>query len=163
MAQDDFIQIEGVDGESTDDKHKNWIELMSYNWGVSQMASAVASSSGGGTSQRADFQDFAFTKLIDKASPMLFLKCASGAHIPKVTVELCRAGGDEKVVYMKYTMTNVIISSYSVGGGGGGEGTESITLNYGKKEVEYVQQKRADGAGGGTVSAGWNLETNKKV
>ncbi|MCJ7600165.1 MAG: type VI secretion system tube protein Hcp, partial [Desulfobulbaceae bacterium] len=57
MPADDFLKIEGIDGESTDDKHKGWIEVLSYNWGVSQMASASASSSGGGTTQRADLQD----------------------------------------------------------------------------------------------------------
>lgn len=164
MAQDDFIKFEGIDGESTDDKHPKWIEMLSYSVGVSQMASAVASSSGGATSQRASFSDFSFVKLVDSASPMLFLKCASGAHIDEVKVELCRAAGEEKLVYMKLTMKDVVISSYNLAGGSGsGEGTESISLNYGKIQKEYTKQKRAGGGAAGTVSAGWDLEKNKKI
>jgi len=38
MAGDCFLKIDGIPGESTDDKHKDWIEVMSYSHGVSQMA-----------------------------------------------------------------------------------------------------------------------------
>jgi len=162
MAFDAFLKIDGIPGESTDDKHKDWIEVLSYSWGASQMASATASSAGGATAERANFQDYSIVKTLDKASPKLALACADGTHIKEVTIELCRAGGD-KVKYMEYKMSNCIISSVSVGGGGGGEPTESLTFNYGKIEWTYSQQKRADGSGGGQVAAGWDLQTNKKV
>ena len=101
MAADNFLQIKGIKGESTDDKHKDWIEVLSYNWGVSQMASSTQSSSGGGAVQRADFQDLSIVKIMDSASPLLFLACATGDHIDEVVLELCRSGGD-KLKYMEY-------------------------------------------------------------
>jgi type VI secretion system secreted protein Hcp len=165
MAFDAFLKIDGIPGESTDDKHKDWVELLSYNWGATQMGSATASSSGGASTERADFQDFSLEKLLDKASPKLAIYCADGSHVKEITVELCRAGGD-KLKYMEYKMSKCIISSVTVGGSGGeggGEPTESVTVNYGKIEFNYTQQKRADGGGGGQVAAGWNLEENKKV
>ena len=93
MAFDAFIKIEGIPGESTDDKHKDWIEVLSYSTGVSQPSAGSASSGGGASSERADFQDFSIVKTLDKASPKLALACARGEHIPTVTLELCRAGG----------------------------------------------------------------------
>jgi type VI secretion system secreted protein Hcp len=162
MAIDCFLKIDGVPGESTDDKHKDWIEVLSYSWGESQMASATASSAGGATTGRADFQDFSIVKQLDKASPKLALACADGTHIKEVTLELCRAGGD-KLKYMEYKLSNCIVSSCSVGGGGGGEPTESLTFNYGKIQWTYTQQKRADGSGGGQVAGGWDLQLNKKL
>ncbi|MCU7860874.1 MAG: type VI secretion system tube protein Hcp, partial [Candidatus Thiodiazotropha sp. (ex Lucinoma kastoroae)] len=39
MAVDMFMKIEGVDGESTDDAHNKWIELLSFSHGVSQPVS----------------------------------------------------------------------------------------------------------------------------
>jgi type VI secretion system secreted protein Hcp len=160
MAFDAYLKIDGIPGESTDDKHKDWIEVLSFSWGVSQPASRTASSAGGASHERADFQDFSVVKLLDKASPKLALQCANGKHIKAVTCELCRSGGD-KLKYMEYKMTDCIISSVSVGGGGGGEPTESLAINYGKIEWTYTQQKRADGSGGGQVAANWDLTTNK--
>lgn len=162
MAFDAFLKIDDIPGESTDDQHKDWIEILSFSWGEAQPASATASSAGGASHQRADFADFSIVKTLDKASPKIALACAGGAVAKQVTLELCRSGGD-KLKYMEYKLANAIISSVSVGGGGGGEVTEALTFNYGKIEWTYTQQKRSDGSGGGNVAAGWNLETNKKV
>jgi len=162
MPADMFLKIDGIPGESTDDKHKDWIEVLSYSSGLSQLASASASSGGGASAQRADFQDFSIVKELDKATPKLNLACGKGEHIKEVILELCRAGGD-KLKYMEYKMSDVIVSSVSIGGGGGGLPSESVTFNYGKIEWTYTQQKRADGSGGGNVGTGWDLEANKPV
>lgn len=162
MAFDAFLKIDGIQGESTDDKHKDWIEVLSYSWGVNQPASVTPSSAGGATHERANFQDLSVVKILDKASPNLALFCSNGTHIKEITIELCRAGGD-KLKYMEYKMSDCLISSVSQGGGGGAEATESISFNYGKLQWTYTQQKRADGSGGGNVAAGWDLEANKKI
>jgi type VI secretion system secreted protein Hcp len=165
MAFDAFLKIDGVPGESSDDKHKDWIEILSYSMGITQPTSGSASTSGGATSERAHFQDFSIVKALDKASPKIALACAGGDHIKSVIVELCRAGGD-KVKYMEYKMSNCIISSFRPGGSAHGGETlplEEVSFNYGKIEWTYTQQKRADGAGGGQVAAGWDLQLNKKV
>jgi type VI secretion system secreted protein Hcp len=165
MAFDAFLKIDGVPGESTDDKHKDWIEVLSYSAGITQPTSGSASTGGGATAERANFQDFSIVKALDKASPKLALACADGTHIKEVILELCRAGGD-KVKYMEYKLSNCIISSYRPGGSAqGGEALplEEVSFNYGKMEWTYTQQKRADGSGGGQVAAGWDLEANKKV
>src|SRR5271168_4276872 len=115
MAFDSFIKIDGVPGESLDDKHKDWIEILSFNFGMSQPSSATASSAGGATAERVNLQDVSVVKHVDKASPKLYELCCSGKHIPNVTMELCRAGGD-KVKYMEVKLEQVIISSVNPGG-----------------------------------------------
>ncbi|GAW67102.1 type VI secretion system effector [Geoanaerobacter pelophilus] len=165
MAFDAFLKIEGIPGESTDDKHKEWIEILSYNFSVMQRPSGSASTAGGASSERANFSDFNIVKALDKASPKLFEACATGRHIPTVMLELCRAGGD-KLKYMEYKLSNVIISMNRPGGTSHADESlplEEISFNYGKIELAYTQQNRADGSGGGQIAAGWNLETNKKV
>ena len=165
MAFDAFIKISDIQGESTDDKHKDWIEVLSFSGGVSQRASGSASTAGGASAERADFADFSIVKALDKASPKLALTCANGQHIKEVVLELCRAGGD-KVKYYEVKLTNSIITSYRPGGSSHGGETlplEEVSFNYGKIEWTYTQQKRADGSGGGQVATGWNLETNRKV
>jgi type VI secretion system secreted protein Hcp len=165
MAFDAFLKIDGIPGECSDDKHKDWIEILSYSYGVAQKASGSASTAGGASSERADFHDLSIVKALDKASPKIFEACAGGKHIPSVIVELCRAGGD-KVKYMEYKLSNCIVSSYRPGGSAHGGETlplEEVAFNYGKIEISYTQQKRADGGGGGQVAAGWDLQVNKKV
>ncbi|WP_373500435.1 Hcp family type VI secretion system effector [Desulfococcus sp.] len=163
MPADVFLKIDGIKGESTDDKHKEWIEILSFSWGCNQQASASASTSGGGSTQRVDFADFNIVKTMDSASPLLFKACAKGDHIKEVILELCRAAGDEKLKFMEYKMADVIISNVSVGGSGSGDSTESVSFNYGKIEQTYTKQKREDGTAGGNVPAGWDLKANKPV
>jgi type VI secretion system secreted protein Hcp len=91
MAFDAFLWIDGIEGESTDDKHSGWIEAINCGVGLKQAVSRTASSAGGATAERAGFQDFNFTKLLDKASPKLALACADGTHIKTIKVEFCRA------------------------------------------------------------------------
>ncbi|MEQ8768303.1 MAG: type VI secretion system tube protein Hcp [Planctomycetota bacterium] len=162
MAFDAFLRIEGVPGESTDSKFADWIEILSYSHGVRQPTSSTASSVGGGTTGRCQHSDFTIAKQLDKASPVLAQKCSQGSHLPEVVLTLCRAGG-EKLPFMEYKMTNVVVSR--VGTHGSSEGAdiplEDVCFNYGKIEWTYTQQKRKDGGGGGSTAGSWNLETNK--
>ena len=43
MAFDTFMQIDSVQGESTDEKHINWIGIYSYSHGLSQTGSGSVS------------------------------------------------------------------------------------------------------------------------
>ena len=79
MAGDCFLKIDGIPGESTDDKHKDWIEVMSYSSGVSQMAGGDRSTGGAATQGRCDHQDISIVKALDKASPTLNLFAAKAS------------------------------------------------------------------------------------
>jgi type VI secretion system secreted protein Hcp len=165
MAFDAFLKIEGIPGESTDDKHKDWIEVLSYHHNMHQNPSGRVSSEGGATSGRVNMGDLMIVKRLDIASPKLAEYCCTGQHIPSVKLEICRAGGD-KLKYMEYKLGQVIISSYSPGGtthGGDEVPLEEISFNFGKIEWTYQQQKRATGQAGGNASSGWDLTLNKKV
>jgi len=163
MAFDTFMKVDGIPGESTDDKHKDWIEILSFNQGVTQPASATASSVGGATAERCNHSDFVVVKNLDKSSPKLFEACCSGKHLKEVTIEMCRAGGD-KVKYMEIKMEEVLVSGFHPNGASQGEGpfpTETVSFNFGRIKHTYTQQKRADGSGGGNVTGGWDLTANK--
>jgi len=163
MAYDAFLKIDGIPGESLDDKHKDWIEILGYSHEMTQPSSATASSAGGGTTERVDHGDLKITKHIDKASPKLYEALSKGTHIPSVIIEFCRAGGD-KLKYLEIKMEQVIIAAARPGGHSKHEDgfpTEEIDFNYGKIKWTYTQQKRADGTGGGNVAGGWDLIGNK--
>ena len=165
MAFDSFIKIDGIPGESSDDKHKEWIELISYDHHIEQPASSTASSVGGATAERVNHGAFNFIHQLDKATPKLLEACCTGKHIKEVTIEFCRAGGD-KVKYMEIKLEQVLISAVTENGSSTGESgfpSETVSLSYGKIKWTYTQQKRQYGSAGGNVSAGWDLTANKTI
>ncbi len=162
MATTDFyLKIDGIEGESQDDKHKGEIDVESWSWGEKQSGSSAGG--GGGGAGKVSMQDFQFVMKVNKATPKLILACASGQHIKEATLTCRKAGGNQEE-FLKYKFSDVLVSSYQTGGAGGVEiiPKEQISFNYAKMEVEYKEQK-ADGTLGGSVKAGWDLKANKKV
>ena len=159
MASDYFLKIDGIDGESTDDKHKGEIEVLSYGWGENQ--TGTHGSGGGGGAGKVTMSDFNFVMLANKSSPKLMLACATGDHIKNAKLTLRKAGGEQQE-YMTITFSDVLVSSYHTGGGGGEIPNESITLNFGKVEFEYKPQK-PDGTLDSPVKTGYDLKLNKKL
>jgi len=163
MAFDAFLKFDGIPGESSDDKHKDWIEISSFAHSMEQPASASASTSGGATAERVNHGTFDIVKAIDKASPKLYDACCTGKHISTVTLELCRAGSD-KQKYLEIKLEQVLVSKIIPSGSStspSGFPVETVSLSYGKIKWTYTVQKRADGQGGGNVVAGWDLTSNK--
>jgi type VI secretion system secreted protein Hcp len=158
MACDVFIQIPGVEGESSDNQHRGWIEVMQYDFNVRQKVSRTASSAGGGSAERADFSEFGFTKLMDKTSFLLALACAAGTHFDTIVVELCRAGG-EKVRFMRYSFNNCMITACTTSSDGDFP-EDDVSFAYGTVEWCYTQQSRAGGWAAGNVACAWSLEKN---
>ncbi len=58
MSFDAFMKVDGVEGESLDDGHKVWVELLSYHYNAMQSISQTASSSGGATAGGVSLGDF---------------------------------------------------------------------------------------------------------
>jgi type VI secretion system secreted protein Hcp len=134
-AVDYFLKIDGIQGESKDDRHKDEIDIESFSWGETQSGTFAAG--GGGGAGKVSMQDFHFTMPVNKASPALFLACAQGNHI-KNAILTCRKGGREE--FMKVTMNDVLVSSFQMGGAGGVVPTDQISLNFAMIEVEYKEQ-----------------------
>lgn len=161
MAIDVYLQIDGIKGESQDDKHKDWIECASVNWGLIQPRSATASTGGGHTAERVEIQEVTFSKMADLSSPILMQTCAMGKTIPKAKFELMRADGDGvPIKYFEIEMENVLIGAITPGIEAGSILGEHVSLKFSKVKWKYIQQKIGGGAGGTTVG-GWDLAANK--
>jgi type VI secretion system secreted protein Hcp len=158
---DYFLKIEGVDGESHDDKHKGEIDLESWSWGESQTGTHLGG--GGGGAGKVSMQDFHFVMKMNKASPKLMLACANGEHFPKATLT-CRKAGKEQQEYLKVVMSDLLVSSYQTGGSGSSDVVpmDQIALNFAKIEFEYKEQD-AKGNLGAAIKTGYDLKLNKKV
>jgi len=152
---DVFLKIDGIPGESTDVQHKNEIEIEAFSWGETNNA---APGRGAG---KVNMQVFHFAMGVNKASPMLFLAVANGKHFKNAILSIRRAGGEPPQDFMKWTLTDIVVTSYQTAGNGG-ELTDQFSLSFGKIEVEYIPQN-PDGSLGVPVKAGWDLKANKPV
>jgi type VI secretion system secreted protein Hcp len=159
-AVDYFLKLDGITGESVDAKHKDEINVDSFSWGVSN-ASTIGSATGGAGAGKAQFQEFHFTMQNSKASPDLFKKCVTGAHI-KEGILSCRKAGGESQDFLKFTLSDVLISSYSVNGDGHADvGPEdAIALSFSKVLMEFFPQNPT-GTTGSVISAGWDVKQNR--
>ena len=163
MATDYFLEISSIKGECTDARHKDWIELVEFSLGLQHAVTGSLSSGGSHFSERADFKLFTITKTIDAGTPKLFLFCAKGTPVPKLTVHLCRATG-EKATYMAYIFDNCHVQGFvSLAERTNGENLpmERIAFSYAKLTVEYFKTDHATakllGSGGKTF---WDQTTN---
>ena len=112
MAIDVYLRIEGINGESADDRHNGWIECISATWNVHQPKSATASTAGGHTAERCEHGDVLVSKLADLSTPTLMQSCASGRTLPSARLEFMRAdGAGERVKYYEIELDNVLIGA----------------------------------------------------
>lgn len=131
MAIDVYLQIDGIKGESQDDKHKDWIECLAVNWGLIQPRSATASTAGGHTAERAELEMVTLRKLADLSSPILMQHCAMGRTIPKAVFHFMRADGQGNPInYFEMTLTNVLVGAVHPGIEVGTFLQEQVCLNF---------------------------------
>jgi type VI secretion system secreted protein Hcp len=158
---DYFLKIDGIKGESADVKHKDEIDLEAFSWG--ETMTAPAPSGGGGGAGKVHLQDFHFTTKVNKASPLLFLACAMGKHI-KQAIFTARKAGKSQQEFLIFKFTDLLITSYQVGGAEAGQALpiDSVSFNFAKVEYEYKAQK-PDGSLDAAIKAGWDAKLNKKL
>ena len=159
MAVEIFLKLDGIDGESQKDGHVNEIELLSFSNGASN-PSSVAFGTGSGAG-KVDLSSISVQKIVDLASPKLFLQCCNGTHIASGKLTCREAGGDSPVEYFLYDMTEVFIDSISWGAAaGGGKPSESVSISCKTLQVTYYPQN-TDGSMGDKIVTGWDVSKNK--
>jgi type VI secretion system secreted protein Hcp len=158
---DYYLKIDGIEGESQDSKHKNEIEIDSFSWGQTNSGTAAVNSGIG--LGKVVMHDINFTMMANKASPKVALACANGEHIKKAVL-VCRKAGKDQQEFLKYTFSDILVSSYQTGGSKNSDviPVDQFSLNFTKIECEYKEQK-SDGTLGGTVKMGYDLKQHKSV
>lgn len=154
-----FLKLDGIVGESTDAKHPGEIELLSFSWGETEAAAPVGA--GGGGAGKVQIEDLHVVMKESKASPLLFLACASGQHL-KQAVLTGRTPGKAPLEFLVIKLTDVMVSAYHTGGGTAAFPDDQVSLNFAKIEFSFTAQK-ADGSPDVPVKAGWDVKRNVKV
>jgi type VI secretion system secreted protein Hcp len=147
-----------INGESQLTDYAQMIELLSYSHGVAQQITGDQSNTKR-TSGKPNHQDFTVTKYQDLSSCQLVDFCNQAKPIPTIKVTIGQNDNGKVNKLFIYELTNALVSSVSVGGGGGGKPQETVTFNYTKITWTYAAQK-SDVSDSGNASATWNLATN---
>jgi type VI secretion system secreted protein Hcp len=113
LADDLFLKIPGIPGESVDDKHKDEIDILSFSQSVEGKSCQIS-----------------FTKRVDKASPVLAEAAATRKPIPSATLVVRRITDykDQSDEYIKLTMSFVTVLSSDISLSGE-YAEENITVN----------------------------------
>jgi type VI secretion system secreted protein Hcp len=159
-APDIFGKFTDIDGESIVKGHEKWIEVLSYSWGATNPASF--SSGSGASAGKVEFDEFSFTKLYDRSSPVLLLDLAQGKQIEEALFDfLTLTGGATPEVYLQYKFSDVFMTSYDVAGStGGGNPIESWSFTFGKVQTTYKPQDNKTGKLGAPVTFTWDVTGN---
>jgi type VI secretion system secreted protein Hcp len=160
MAQDMFLKITGIEGESKDEAHGNEIDVAHWEWQVKQPSSMHAGSGGG--AGKATISDLYFEHYIDRASPNLMKYCLTGKHIDEAVLTVREAGG-KPLEYLRITMRDVLITLVHPASGNGNDRIrKSVGLSFSKVSQEY-QLQNAQGGPGGTITASFDIKANKEA
>ena len=117
-----------IEGDVTTQGFKNWIELNSFQFGVSR---GVSSGAGGATreSSSPSISEIVVTKYFDKSSAKLYQDSGAGSFDSKVQIKMTTTTQKAVETFLTYDLSDCGVSSYSQSSGGDAP-TESLSLNF---------------------------------
>jgi type VI secretion system secreted protein Hcp len=155
-----YLKVDGIPGDVVASGHEAEIEVASAQFGVSQ--TGIREAGGKASARRASLTTITITKFLDKASPKLFLACATGQHIDSAVLSFNQTINGSISEFLKITLTDVFISSYQVSSGGDLP-TESVSFSYSKIEYKYIPRNAAGVPFGQPIIVSFDVVKNKEL
>ena len=129
MAVDYFLDIDGIPGESQDDKFKDKIQVLSWSWGASNTSSVGGT--GGSGQGKVDISDFSMMLHFDKSTPKFFKSICKGDHVVKGTMSCVKAGANGQP-YLKVNFSEIFITSLQMSAS---SETPAVSLSFTYNEI----------------------------
>jgi type VI secretion system secreted protein Hcp len=158
-----FLKIDGITGESLDEDHPDEIEIESWNWDCENNDKSFELSGKNFAHKFKTTAGFTVVKAIDKASVPLMQYLAERKETT-ATVTCRKNQGDTKVTYLTIKLMNVTVKKIDWAEAAAETPfLESVTLDFLKFQVNYVQQMNKDWEVPGQVGFGFNITANKQL
>jgi type VI secretion system secreted protein Hcp len=141
---DMFLKVQGITGESADDKHKGEIEVVSWSWGMEGQ-----SEGGLQASFRTRYTDLHIRKRVDRASATL-MQYLSAHKVADQALLTVRKAGTTPLEYLKIELKQARIKALDLQTDGT-EVIERVRLGFAVVTVTYTPQGATGGMGGGGV------------
>jgi type VI protein secretion system component Hcp len=128
FADQGFLRIPGIEGESVASAHPREIVVLGYHWGRGGGATGLC-------------ENFAIDKYIDKATPLLLTAAASAQVLPDSKLFIQRLQGGTFEDYLTFTLSSPVVAKVVVGGVlATGQQMETVELTPLSVTVEYKAQ-----------------------
>jgi type VI secretion system Hcp family effector len=157
MADEVFAQYDGIEGESKNPAHRNWIEVLGVWWSSKK---PVGEPRGSSSPRRREgvVSEIVLTFGYEKSTPKLLTKFNMGEMIPRLVIEHTANRGNDRVTYLKYELERVTITSLEVSASDEDESRPTVSIGnkcekYKVTYSEYDSQGRAKGE----VEAAWSV------
>ena len=161
MAYHCYLLLDGIEGDCEHPDHEQWIKVLSFSHGISQLSQTIDLDSGG-TAGRSVHNALTVRKLLDKTSPKLNIMCSNGTVIDELTLDFCQDKTTQPL-FMQYQMTKVAVSSVCIKGTSlEDDPIEEVSFKYQTISWEYNRVK-PDGSQEGAVPGSWDLGQHKEV
>jgi type VI secretion system secreted protein Hcp len=159
VLADSFLLLRGIKGESTDAKHKDEINVLSFT----QSWTNTTTIGGGGTGAgKVQCGAITVLKNIDISSPNLLLHVASGRIIPDGRLTF-RTEGGQPFEYYTIQMTEVVVNEVTQSDSPDpARIVEKIVLNARTYRFDYTAQNPSGGTGA-TPRFGFDCATGKRI
>jgi type VI secretion system secreted protein Hcp len=151
-----------IKGEATEQNHKDWIIIESMSAPIFRSIPQGAKDQ-----QRARGEttlgDVDLVRELDKSSTKLAEACANGTFFKEVEIHFCSTIKNKQEPYLKYKLSNVIVTGYNFHGNASGSPvpTEQVTLGFTAIEWTYIILDPNTGDPKGNVPAKYNPAEGK--
>jgi len=142
-ATDIFLRLDGIQGESTDAKYKDQIDILSYSLGLANSAPVTSSGAAAG---KFSCGNMVLTKVLDKSSPTLITYLAASKHIKSGTLTFtataaAATGAKGGVIeYYVLDLKDLVVTAVQQSeAAGAAKVTEQVTLSAAKIDFQYRQ------------------------
>ena len=156
-----FLHIDGINGDSEDPAHDDWINIVSWSWQISD-PNANSTGSGSGASA-AIVRPLIVIKYIDKASPHIALSVLREEAIKDAELVLRKPGASYD--HFRIEMKDVKIANVAPGGSLSDDRTiESVALVFSRICYVYIPESISNpGAPDAEISRCFDIEQNAEI
>jgi type VI secretion system secreted protein Hcp len=159
LADDIFLKLGTIKGDSTDEKFKDEIVVLSYTQSVRNSGTTAGGGAGTG---KVSFGAITVLKNIDRSSAGLIQAIATGQHINDAVLSF-RTAGNNRVVYYQIKLTDVLVTALDqTDNPDPGKIVEKLSLTASKYEFKYTPIDPKTGEPGASIEFGWDVKQNQK-
>ena len=158
-ADDTFLKIDGIDGESKDSAHLGEIDVLAWQWDYTISEDAGRS---GRAREATVCEPISFVHYFDKASVGIALAGFTGSFIPEAVLTV-RKSDEVQMEYLKITLRDAAVISQNMGGEESENRLiEQFLLSFERIKLEYTEQL-PDGSGAAAIQFEWDCEANRQL